>query len=489
VALHDNISDAFRIATWRLPRTSTTGMTPLTIFGIFSASVLAEAIIEFLLAGANLRAFSPYGLNSFIAVVAVQALIIVFFAREDLSSATIRNLVLLYLVSTGLSDVERAIFQALGWDDPEVLASPGPATVAWLIMTIWIVWLSRGASQVFKLTPSVSRPKFRGVAFAIVILFAPAVLPIWPIFVSAHFDRAQANIWEFIRNYKSQSSADAEREAAEYRAAEIKAARLEGRQSALLDAAVSAVEPRDPTAANVFTIGVAGYGEQDVFKRETEQSLAILTSRFHLGARVLSLINNEATANEQPMASVQNLGAALRAVGARMDRDKDVLILTMTSHGSPDGFALQYRNSVYRTLDPQTLKTLLDESGIKNRILIVSSCYSGAFVAPLADEDTVVITAASSTHTSFGCANDRKWTYFGEAFFEKGLSDGATLSDAFVSAKATVAAWEGEKKLVPSEPQIFVGGGIARRFPDLIGTAVPSSAIAAEAGSASVNRE
>jgi hypothetical protein len=132
---------------------------------------------------------------------------------------------------------------------------------------------------------------------------------------------------------------------------------------------------------------------------------------------------------------------------------------------------------------------LLDEAGIRNRILIVSSCYSGAFVAPLADEDTVVITAASSTRSSFGCANERKWTYFGEAFFEKGLAGNATLSEAFASAKATIAAWEGEQKLVPSDPQISIGDRIARSFPDLVGAAFPASAVAAEAGSAPANRQ
>jgi hypothetical protein len=57
----------------------------------------------------------------------------------------------------------------------------------------------------------------------------------------------------------------------------------------------------------------------------------------------------------------------------------------------------------------------------------------------------LVITAASATHTSFGCANERKWTYFGEAFFKKDLAGSATLAVAFASAKATIAAWKTNK--------------------------------------------
>lgn len=387
---------------------------------------------------------------------------------------------------------ENAIFQASGLDDVNTVPSTGATFGAWSMIIASIVWAAGGARQAFRFTPGVRLPALRGFAFTMVSMIAPMTLPIWPVVAPGHFDRATANYWEIARQYVPASQAElqeAEDRAAEARAGEMKAARLEARQGALLSAAVDALEPRDPSAANVFTIGVAGWGDQDVFMRETQQSLDILKTRFHLGTRILSLVSNAETADERPMASMQNIAAALRAIGARMDAEKDVLILTMTSHGSPDGFALRYGDFVERTLDPQTLKTLLDEAGIKNRILIVSSCFSGAFVAPLADADTAIITAASSTHTSFGCANDRQWTYFGEAFFEKGLTGEATLADAFRSAKTTIAAWEDEQKLVPSDPQIAIGARIAQRFPELVGRVDPASSVAAEAGRGHESRE
>jgi hypothetical protein len=490
MSFRENVADAIRIATWRAPRASGAGMAPLTVFGIFVALILAVALSQFLLAGASLRTFNPYGINSVIAIAAVQALAIVIFARIDPSSRTIRNLILLHVVALIIDIVVGAVLQALALDDPKADTSLSATIGVSLVLSAWIVWFTGGARQAFRMTPGVRRPALRGFALVIVSVLSTAALPNWPIVASAHFDSARANLWEIARRYTSQATErEAANQAAENRAAEMKAARLEARQAALLNAAVDSLEPRDPTAANVFAIGVAGWGDQDVFMRETQQSLDILTSRFHLGTRVLSLVNNDATADERPMASMQNLGAALRAVGARMDRDKDVLILTLTSHGSPDGFALRYGDFVDRTLDPQTLKTLLDEAGIRNRILIVSSCYSGAFIAPLADADTAIITAASPTRTSFGCANERKWTYFGEAFFEKGLVGNATLADAFASAKTTIATWESEQKLIPSDPQVAIGDGIARRFPDLVGAASSTSAVAAEAEPAHADRE
>ncbi len=490
MSFRENVADALRIASWRVPRASAAGMTPLTVFGIFAAAVVAVAISEFLVAGASLTRFSPWGLNSAIASAAVQALVIVMFARVDPSSRTIRNLVLLHVDVLAVILVENIVFQALALDDPKTYTSPIMTIPVMLNLPAWMIWFAGGARQAFRMTPGVRRPALRGLVFAIVSIILPLGLPYWPIVASPHFNSNMANIWDLVHRFEHASpdaEGDAEDRATRTRA-EMAAARLEARQSVLLNAAVDALEPRDPTATNVFAIGVAG-GDQDVFMRETQQSLDILASHFHLGTRVLSLVNNTATAEERPMASMQNLGTALRGVGARMNPDKDVLILTMTSHGSRDGFALMYGDFVERTLDPQTLKTLLDEAGIRNRVVIVSSCYSGAFVAPLADADTVVITAASSTHTSFGCASERKWTYFGEALFEKGLTGNATLAEAFASAKATVAAWEIEQKFIPSDPQIAIGDRIARRFPDLVGAAPSTPAVAADVESAHASRD
>jgi hypothetical protein len=61
-------------------------MARLTVFGIFAAAVVAVAASQFLLAGASFRTFSAYGINSAIAIAAVQALAIVIFAHIDPSS-------------------------------------------------------------------------------------------------------------------------------------------------------------------------------------------------------------------------------------------------------------------------------------------------------------------------------------------------------------------------------------------------------------------
>jgi len=49
-----------------------------------------------------------------------------------------------------------------------------------------------------------------------------------------------------------------------------------------------------------------------------------------------------------------------------------------------------------------------------------------------------VLTAADENSASFGCSNERDWTYFGDAFFNQNLAAGVSLEAAFENAKARI---------------------------------------------------
>src|SRR5215831_21046732 len=83
----------------------------------------------------------------------------------------------------------------------------------------------------------------------------------------------------------------------------------------------------------------------------------------------------------------------------------DVFLLLMTSHGEASGFGLRLPSEVVTQLTPQEVAAVLDREGVKNRIAIVSACYSGTFVPPLANDNTIVLTAADAQSTSFGCVD------------------------------------------------------------------------------------
>jgi hypothetical protein len=93
-------------------------------------------------------------------------------------------------------------------------------------------------------------------------------------------------------------------------------------------------------------------------------------------------------------------------------------------------------------LRAQALGTMLKDSGIRWKVAVVSACYSGGFIPPLKDPGTLVITAARADRTSFGCADENDFTYFGRAFFKESLPKASSFQDAFRKAETLVAEWE-----------------------------------------------
>src|ERR1700746_940757 len=101
----------------------------------------------------------------------------------------------------------------------------------------------------------------------------------------------------------------------------------------------------------------------------------------------------------------------------------------LTSHGSPDGLAVTAgRRST--TLTPSKLTEVLDRTGVRDKLVIISACYSGVFIPRLATADTLVITAADANHPSFGCEDRAKWTYLATLFSMWRCARVPTLRDA-----------------------------------------------------------
>jgi Peptidase C13 family len=176
-----------------------------------------------------------------------------------------------------------------------------------------------------------------------------------------------------------------------------------------LAAAPIAVLSSDAVAdPNVAVLAFGLVGSQSVFESEAKGSAAILAQRF--GAGIVVARANTKTRGD---VTIEAIKAAIQSVAAKMDREHDLLFLVLTSHGSPAGVAVQAGRRV-EILSPPALAGLLGGAGVRHRIIIISACYSGVFLDPLANDDSLVITAADSEHSSFGCQDKVKWTYFGD---------------------------------------------------------------------------
>lgn len=207
---------------------------------------------------------------------------------------------------------------------------------------------------------------------------------------------------------------------------------------------------------SVFFLGFAGVGGQKVFAEEARLAERLISERYGAG-RSLLLINDQRDLESRPLATVHGLRRALRRIGERMDRSKDVLFLLLTSHGSERQLSVSNRTWPLEQLDAVTLRNALDDSGIQWRVIVISACHSGAFISPLADESTAIFTSAAADSASFGCSDDRDITEFGAAFVRDALLHATSLEAAFVQAKAALPARELSAHLQPSAPQARVG--------------------------------
>jgi Peptidase C13 family len=235
----------------------------------------------------------------------------------------------------------------------------------------------------------------------------------------------------------------------------------------LMGAALTGLAPQRPGELDVYVISAALWGDP-VFEREAAQAEEILRRRLGAAGRSIVLSAGGQGARRYPAATPDNIAAAIGQVGALIDPAEDLVVVFFTSHGSPDGsVAIREHNRLNAAMRPTHLRDMLAQAGVRNRVVIVSACFSGAFIAPLMDDDTVVLTASAPDRTSFGCQPQREWTFFGDAFFNRALREGASMIAGFDLAKRQIERWEREQNLSPaSNPQRFVGaraGAMLRR--------------------------
>ena len=220
---------------------------------------------------------------------------------------------------------------------------------------------------------------------------------------------------------------------------------------------------------------VAAFGlwaDQSVFESEAKGAADIVAKRFG-GTDVVVRANSR----WETQATNETVASTLDAVAKTMDAENDILVVILTTHGSPKGLAVK-SGFTNETLSPWLLQATLRYTGVRHTVVIVSACYSGIFI-PLAGPDTLVITAADATHPSFGCQDGAEWTYFGDAFFNNALRRAKGLRDAFNIASKLVRKRELSEGFEPSNPQIAGGQNIDRLLVATVPVPVPAPAPAA----------
>lgn len=228
------------------------------------------------------------------------------------------------------------------------------------------------------------------------------------------------------------------------------------KQSDRLSQALSLVEPNDPEKTEMYFVGVAGDGDQGVFRRELNFIRDQFDSVYGTKNKSISLMNGNVLYKTVPLATNTSIERALVGVANKMDPENDILFIYLTSHGSDDfKFQLKQQGLSLPSISADTLGNVIKALPVRYKVVVISACYSGGFIAPIKDESTMVITAASADKTSFGCSDNSTMTYFGEAFFKDALPLSTSFVEAFDRARDIVRGREARENFTNSNPLIF----------------------------------
>jgi len=224
-------------------------------------------------------------------------------------------------------------------------------------------------------------------------------------------------------------------------------------QGRLLEDALANV-PASTPAIELYTLTLGGDGKQSVFLRESDYVSNMLASRFGAFGQI-RLVNHRDHLVDRPMATRENLRRAALTLAERSGPE-DLIFIYLTSHGTSEHeLVLDQPRMELSDLPADELAAVLAPLKNRDKIVVISACYSGGFIPALKDERTLVMTASRADRVSFGCSEEANFTYFGDALFAQALNQTDDLEQAFKLAKATVAERELADGFEASEPQIW----------------------------------
>ena len=226
--------------------------------------------------------------------------------------------------------------------------------------------------------------------------------------------------------------------------------------------ALAALQPQRAGTVDAYVLSIA-LDSDPVFGREARVAGTVLSARYGAQGRTIVLAGSDGNSpSTLPRGTPETLAIALARIAELMNRNEDVVVLYTTSHGIPFGLYYNDADNGYGAISPNRLHDILDQLGIRNRLLILSACFSGVFVPRLRSDSTAIVTAAAADRPSFGCAAENDWTFFGDAMINHALRKPQPLRAAFEEATGLIASWEAQLPARPSQPQVSIGPGAER---------------------------
>lgn len=238
-------------------------------------------------------------------------------------------------------------------------------------------------------------------------------------------------------------------------------------QAGLLDGALADLEPERAGVEDVYFVGVAPDALVPGLVEEAHAVRRLVEERFDAADRTLLLANSTATLTALPIASATNLSDTLAQIGDTINPDEDIVFLFLNGAAPSDG-ALAFRMPPLQLspVNPTMIARMLDDSGIKWRVIVISACAAGGFIEPLKNDNTLVITASDSGGSSPACETGAERSWWSRAF-EEALRSTRSLADAFAVVRDRVAERERSAGVGASEARISMGSAIREKLKSL----------------------
>lgn len=454
---------AVRLVTFRRVASHPAPTKPRTLLAVFAVFVTLSVALDILAAGTDYLEFNEYGLADVLAswgAILLGLMVAAGRAATPRFSRAVSDIASIWCLVVVIHIVMFTVHLAAGLGN-SAYASWGWWALAWAVFAYALVAMWRAGRSLWS-----GQLRFPGLRLAAISLLPLLLVPEQPIVYGARTEWSRTDVFYLSRKaYAYVYPSEEQYYAGDYEAEPSLLEDTLYRQAGLLTGTLGAIMPSDDTKPEYFFLAAAPNGWQDVFASEVTKAKQIFDERFGTRGHSAVLITSIETRETVPLANTKNIEVALQEIGKLMDRDNDVLVLYITSHGSVGKVSVYLEGHALNQITPDSLARALDDARIKNRVLIISACHSGSFIPRLENPDTLIMTAARTDRTSFGCANGREWTYFGDALFNNALREEKDFVKAFDKARVLIEKWEFWRVLLlqgRSEPQISVGAEIVK---------------------------
>lgn len=227
-------------------------------------------------------------------------------------------------------------------------------------------------------------------------------------------------------------------------------------EALLRDELARIAAPAPAAPPRLFYLGLAGHSASTAFVGDTALTEQVARKLFP-DPVIVKLANPAGGDLSSPFATPSTLSRSMDAIAAAT-RPQDRVLILLSSHGNRGVVALNAGQQGLPPLSDKLLASELAKLGETPTIVIVSACYSGSLISALRADNRIVVTAAATDRSSFGCATDSRNTFFIEELLQQGFRPAESIRQAYQRATRQVLAREKQMGIkLASNPQIFVG--------------------------------